>query len=243
MTSLIEFSLDTSEHLKEARRVTLLSSQGIPNAVKYVLDELAVRTGQAAKRGLKSKFVLRNTWTARNTAFEKTTFAKDLSLMESAAGSRLTYMAEQEAGARHTAGGKHGVPIPTPMAAGQAAGSRRTKLVRRANWLSRMKPLKGVYADALAASSNRKQHYAVAVAMTKRARKRFLYWQSARTGRKGLYKLAGDAWKIEMVYDLSHRRTYATARHWLLKPTSETLPLMHSLFARALRYQLYKLRT
>lgn len=248
------FSMDMGIFKEDARKLRLLSDEALPAAVEYTLNELAVQTWKRSKRDLKDNFTIRNTWTARNMAFEKVTPGRrDISRMRSMAGSRLEYMREQQEGVKHVKRGKHGVPIPTAFASGEtenpSVGKARLKKVQRKFYLSRLRVGRGIYQAAKTRYggqpvSSRKQHYAIVLSMARKRNLRFVYWESRR-GRKGLYKIRDprdrDDWVIQMVYDLSKAMTTAAPREWLTTATDEATASIRKIYGKALFFQLRKL--
>lgn len=233
------FSMDMSIFKEDARKLRLFSDKALPAAVEYTLNELAVQTWKRSKRDLKDNFTLRNTWTARNMAFEKVAPGRrDISRMKSMAGSRLEYMREQQEGVTKSARGKHGVPIPTTSAAGEGQGRTRRKRVLRKHYMSNLKMAQGAFVRAKRSAWSSKLVLPFVIAIARKMRKRFIYWESPR-GKRGIFQIDGD--RLNMIYDLSEKRVTSSPRPWLADATDKVTPMFRKLYGKALFFQLRKL--
>lgn len=238
MANLI--TLDNSELREFSRKLHLMSSTAIPNAVRYTLDKMAYQTMREARRGLKDHFTLRNTWTSRSIAYEKVGASNNIDRMESCTGSRMAYMRHQEEGINRAAGGKYGEPIPTTEASGEGQVSVRKKRVLRKFYLSRLRVAKGLYQETKAYAKSTRQHIAIMAAKARKMKRRIVYWRSPRSGKEGLVQVLER--RLPMLYDLTLDRIRSEPRHWLRKPTNEVTKKLYDIYGKALRFQLYKLK-
>jgi hypothetical protein len=192
-----------------------LSEKSVPYAVRNALNTIAFTARKEWIGRMERSLTLRNKFTANSVRVEKAK-GSDLATMQSQVGSVAPYMLSTEAGATESAKGKHGVPIPTSTAAGQAMKGRRTKEVRKANWQSAIKLGHRVQYGV------RQYRNAVAIA------------EAAKTGgvtfldlgrRKGLFRVTGTAkgrLRVRMIWDMSKRSVRIKA-HPTLEPTVESM--------------------
>lgn len=238
---MLDITLETDLFKKDARKAHLTHEKALPEATRYTLNELAFQTMKRSKKDLKKHFTLRNAWTKKSIGANKVGSTTDIARMQSEAGSTLGYMKEQQEGVNETATGKHGVPIPTNVASGEGGTGKRRKKVLRRFYLNRLKVAQGVYLEAKKASKSHKQHYAIALDITRRRKKMFLFWKSKRSNRKGLYMLdKGNPWAINMVYDLTQQRIKSDPRHWLTESRDESMKLLRKIYGRALSFNIRK---
>lgn len=176
----------------ELRRLRV---QAIPYAVRDALNTTAFEARGEWVRVMRARFTLRNRFTENSARVTK---AKGLSLatMASTLGSTAPYMAVQERGGTKARRGKHGVAIPTASASGQGAKAKRTRPIRRGNYLGALQVAKRV-------PGHRFKKNAAAIAMAKR-NGGVAYVETPKV--KGLFRIKGSAKrpKLQMLYDLSH---------------------------------------
>ena len=230
--------LDTNEFKRDALRLHLLSDVALPEAVRYTLNELAVKTWKGARKGLDKHFTLRNTWTKRSIAFQKAGPGGNIDQMASYAGTREAYMREQEEGVNRTSQGKYGEPIPTTHVSGEGGSRLRKKKIMRKFYLSRLRVARGLYDTTKGQAQSEAQHLPILIATARKMRKRVFFWRS-RSGKAGLFLLEKKG--LPMLYDLSRRRITSRSRPWLSGPTKVISPMLFKLYGKALRFQLYKL--
>jgi len=187
----------------------------MPYAIRDTLNTMAYETSRVAKKNADRLFVMRNTFTARSIQFERAK-SLDMRRMESAAGSLQTYMREQEEGFTRCKSGKHGVPVPTSYAAGQQGARPRTKPVRRANWMARLK-----VARARRRAQTRGQDIVLAVQTAVATGQRVVFLPLRHPG---LYRVLGGrrterGWpkgaKLKMLYSLEDSTITTEPRRWL----------------------------
>lgn len=89
-------------------------------AAALTLNQAAYQASQSAKENVKSKFVLRNNFTANSIRYTKCPRADSIANMKSETGilERAGYMARQEEGGRKTAPGNKNLIIPNTKARG-----------------------------------------------------------------------------------------------------------------------------
>lgn len=242
------FTLDTSEHREYSRKLHLMSSVALPNAVRYTLDRMAYQTMRKARSGLRDHFTIRNTWTSRSIAYDKVGTSNNIDRMESATGSRLAYMREQEEGIDRPASGKHGEPIQTTEASGEGQAGVRRKRVLKRFYLSRLKVAKNLHSQAKSIQRHKgfkgrgrsqSQTLAIMINLARKQRLRFVFWR-APSGKRGLFRIDGD--RLPMIYDLTETRIRSDERHWLTEPSADVAETVYEIYGKALRFQLYRLR-
>jgi hypothetical protein len=235
---MLEMKLDTDMFKRDARKAHLTHEKALPEAVRYTLNELAVKTYQKTRRDLKKTFTIRNTWTARNMAFEKVpTSQTNIDFMESHAGSRLKYMEEQQEGVQQAAKGRHGVPLPTTVASNEGQSQKRRKKVIRRNYLNRLRVAKGLYRKASRLARRPSQVLSIVTALARKQRKKVVFFKAS-SGKKGLFLIDGD--RLPMLYDLSEKRVVSKPRPWLTDATDAVSPMVHKLYGKALYFNLRK---
>jgi len=129
-------SVDMKDMILLRSKLGELSKKAVPFAVRNGLNTVAFTARKEWVGRMPRALQLRNKFTVNSVRVEKAT-GYDIDSMQSVVGSVAPYMLAQEQGATKTAHGKHGVPIPTTSAAGQAMSApKRTKEVRKKNWQS-----------------------------------------------------------------------------------------------------------
>lgn len=187
--------VDLREFAKAIRTLEVLSERAVPYAAREGLNAIAFGLQREWQGQIRRAFVLRNNFTVRSVRVEKAA-GLDLAAMRAVVGSVAPYMAEQEFGATHTKKGKHGVPVPTSSAAGQAPGASRTRPVQRRNYHSAIRLRARI-------SGTRERKNAAAIAQAVRSGNRTAFIETA-TGRKGIVRITGTrTLKVRMIWDLS----------------------------------------
>jgi len=189
---LIEISVQTKKAVADLRR---FRERALPYAVRNALNRSAFYARGQWQQEIQSSFVLRNPFTTRSVLYTKAS-GNDVRGMIAVVGSTAPYMGDQEKGATIRGHGRH-KPIPGPVAAGQAPGGKRTKLVRAGNKLSAIHVQR-------AAGANRRQRNAVALAVARRTGGRVALLERPNGG-KGLFRLFGGKRKPQarLLWDLS----------------------------------------
>lgn len=214
------FTVDTKELKKLVRALQTTKRSAIPHAVRNSLNTCAFEAKREWATQIDKAMVLRNKWTTGSLRVEK---AKGVALatMQSRVGSLVPYLERQEMGGVEQSKGKHGVPIPTPSAAGQGLKARvRAKLVQKKHWLSAIK-LHG------AAGRSRRQRNTVAVAMAEKSGSGIAFLNLGR--RKGLFKVSRTSkgrLRVRMLWDMSKRAV-------TLKPRPTLEPTLKIIIAKA----------
>lgn len=157
----MQVTVDFSNVAKAVKALERVSVEAVPHAARDALNTLAFEGRRVWRDEIDRAFVLRNTFTQRSLRVEKATIGR-VADMRASLGSTQDYMAQQEQGAIKSAKGKHGVPIPTRAASGEAEGSMpRQKPVRRANRMSAISLRKR-------AGRTRAQRNAIAIAQARK---------------------------------------------------------------------------
>lgn len=176
------FTVDTRDVKKLERELTTFATRSVPYAVRNGLNGAAFAARREWVKQVKASFTLRNTYTERSIRVVKAS-GTDPGAMVARLGSEARFMGEQERGGIIT--GKSGrKPIPGPSAAGQAPGSRRTKVVRAGNRLG------AIHVAHPRLTGSRKQRNAIAMAVARRlGQKRALLERPS--GAKAIFQLTG----------------------------------------------------
>jgi hypothetical protein len=216
----------------------MFRAKAIPHAVRNALTAMAFEARGEWSDEMRKKFTLRNRFT---TSSPRVLPARGVHIpsMESRVGSPLEYLAKQEQGFEQRAKGKHGAPMPTPVAAGQTAGAqKRTRTVRKALTLGaiqleQVKPRN--------AYGGRRQRNAVAIRLAAKTGKRLVFLDLGKT--KGIFKITGTRrLSVREVWDLS-RKTRTVPAHETLGPAVQRVRAMQpSIYASAIVAELRRAR-
>jgi hypothetical protein len=187
--------------LRDFKRLTkdlqTFAKKAIPHAARNALTSFANVAALGWQREISQAFVLRNSFTTRSIQTVKASGIR-LDSMQSKVGSIAPYMGLQESGGTSHGKGAH-KGIPTAVAAGQAQGALRTKLIRPGRKLS------AIHAPTvIGARGNRKQRNRVAMMMARRKGQKFALLERPGGG-KGLFLLGGGKRKLttKLVWDVS----------------------------------------
>lgn len=166
-------------------------------AARNALNDIAFEAREEwSKRQLPKAFTLRNNWTERGLRVEKARGRK-FEELQSKVGSVREYMLPAEEGSTQTKRGKHGVAVPTSGASGQGPKEKRTRLIRRPNYLSSLTLVKRV-------GGSKAQQNAIAMRMA-REKGQLAFLEIGK--RKGIFKVGGRKKgkpRLKLLYDLTH---------------------------------------
>lgn len=211
------------------------NERAVPYGLRNALNSAAFEGRLLWQTEMKRTFVLRNQFTTRSVLVQKAQ-GTNVRTMHALLGSTAPYLATDEEGGRVK--GKHGhKPIPGPVAAGQAAGSHRTRLVRAGRRLSAIKAAHG------RPVGSRLQRNAIAISVARRANKKFALLERPNGG-KGLFLLGGGKRKVKarLLWDLS-RASVRIRPHPTLQRTLDALkPRLPALYEHAILDQLRRHR-
>lgn len=203
-------------------------TKAVPYAVRNTLNDTAFLAREEWTRQLQSTFVLRNKWTEKGLRVDKAS-GRNVATMQAVVGSLRDYMKDREEGSTETKRGKHGVAIPMSGASGQGKKAKRTKPVRKNNYLSTMQLRKRV-----TGTDARKNM--VAIMMAKKAGGGVVLLQ--KRGRKGLFRVQVEGKKPKLLYDLS-KGVVRTKPYPTLQQTLKVIePKRMSLWEKNLEAQL-----
>lgn len=119
---------------RTTKALAAISKNAVPQAVRATLNDMAFDARKAAIKKIEQIYVLRNKFTARQVAVNKTR-ARDIASMKAETGHTQAYMAMQEKGGR-IRGRRKFKPIPTRNA---RIGGSRKKMVRKPLRLGNLK--------------------------------------------------------------------------------------------------------
>lgn len=159
------------------------NSRAIPYAARNALNTMAFEARGQWQGELKRSFTLRNQFTVSSIRVDKAT-GLDTRRMVAVVGTLADYLEKQEKGG--TVRGKTGKKaIPGPVAAGQAPGTHRTRVVRAGNRMSRLQIRRIRH-------TNKRQFNAIAIALAKRTGSKAAVLHRPRGG-KGVFAIRGSA--------------------------------------------------
>jgi hypothetical protein len=205
-----------------------MREKAVPYALKNALNTAAFETRNIWQREIKSAFTNRSTYTANSVRVEQATTTK----LEARTGSVATFMGKQETGGTVTGtGGRK--PIPAPVAAGQAPGGKRTRLVRAGFRLG------AIQAKHPVLKGDRKQRNAIAIAVAVRSgTKRAVLERPG--GGKGLFVVGGRAKAptTRLLWNVSRASVHVPATPTLERALAAVRPKMQHILEAALLEQL-----
>lgn len=219
----------------------------MPYAIRQVLNDLAFETRKVAQANLPRQMILRNKWTERSVAMEKATGFK-VDRMESATGSLQQYMATQEFGGIEKKQGKEGVVIPTSVASGEGRG----KIPRRRLPTGGRRLVKIKLQHRRDAARNKKQDLLLRVQEAVNSGRRDFFFDFGGGRKKGIFRVRGGeegvkrGWpkgaKIDLIYDMTNQAVDVPRNPWLQPARDKAVQRRDEFYARALAYQLRRLR-
>lgn len=218
------------------RDLQTFAKTAVPHAVRNALNTQAFEARRAWADEAKDSLTLRNTFTVRSLRVEKARGTK-LETMQSRVGSVAPYMGKQEIGGQETAGGKHGVTVPTPVASGEGRGARpRRRLVRRPHKMSR------INLAGRGQKGSRQQRNAIALSMARRAGRKHVMLEGRR--RIGIFRISGGKrTRIDMVWHLTRKATAKVPPNPMLqRALASTERKMPGVYERAFVEQLRRRR-
>lgn len=207
-----------------------LREKAVPIAMKNALNQAAFETRNIWQREIKSTFTNRNVFTQNSVRVDQATPSK----LEARVGSVAPYMALQETGG--TDSGRHGrKPIAGPVAAGQAAGSSRTRLVR-----SRFK-LSAITVAHPALKGDRKQRNAIAIAVAFRSGSKRAVLERPGGG-KGLFIIGGrpKAPTTRLLWNVSKASVHIKPQPTLQRSLDAVKPKLESMMQASLLQQMHR---
>jgi hypothetical protein len=224
---VIGVKVDARKAIKDLKR---FREKAVPYAVRNALNRSAFHGREEWQKEMRGTFTLKNKFTERSAWVERASGTK-LGGMHALLGSTAPYMGDQEKGATIRGRGRH-KPIPGPVAAGQAPGTKRTKLVRAGNKLSALQAQKGV-------GRNKRQRNAVAIAIARR-RSQAVVLLERPSGGKGLFKLMGGRKKAtaRLLWDVSRGSVKVKAEPTLQRTLKRIQPRVEQIHVEAVVEQL-----
>jgi hypothetical protein len=247
---VFDIKLDTYPLEQYENDLDKFGKQGMPYAIRGTLNTAAYKASDLSKKKVGQLFTIRNTFVQRSIRFQKT-FSRRIEDMESAAGSTEDFMRKQTEGFTEHTRGKHGVPLPTSAAAGQEGAKPRTRVIRRSNWINRLKVAKRIrekYKNTKQAVIRRVQD---AVESGDRTIFLGVRGKASNKYKKGFYRVLGGrrvkrGWptgaRLRMLYSMEHTTLYTRARDWLGPPTRFVTAHLGDYYRDALIRQIEKQR-
>lgn len=207
-----------------------MREKAVPFAIKNALNTAAFETRNIWQREIKSAFTNRNLFTANSVRVEQATPTK----LEAKVGSVAPYMGTQEQGGTVTGKGAHKL-IPEAAAAGQAPGSKRTRLVRGRFYIG------AIQVAHTSGGGGRRQQNAIAIATARRLGKSFVLLTRP-SGGKGIFVLGGGkrSLKMRMLWDVSRRSVHVPAEPTLERSLEAVKPKLEHMMEAALTQQMQR---
>jgi hypothetical protein len=231
-------TVDTREFRKLEKDLRTFASKAIPHAVRNSLSTSAFQARAEWQDQIKRSFTLRNKFTERSIRVEKAT-GFEVRRMVSVVGSVAPYMERQEFGGIEHA--NRGIKaIPGPSAAGQAPGTKRTRLVRATARLGRINVKRGALRRT---GGSPKQRNLVALLQARRAGRKHALLERKNGGR-GLFLITGTKRKIRtrLLYDVSKSQVTVPAEPTLQRTLKAIEPKLERIHKDAFLFQLRKHR-
>jgi hypothetical protein len=225
---------------KLQRDLAKAKSTAVPYAMKSALTTQAFEARRIWQGEIRAEFTLRNQYTERSIIAVKASGTG--ASMQSSVGSFAEYMGDQEEGANVRGRSGH-KGIPGAAAAGQAPGSKRTRVVRAANRLGALTLLHPT------TRGSKKQRNAMAIAMAVRQGKKAVLLERTRGG-KGIFSITGGqrTWgkrkfrqrqlKLRMLWDFSRSSVHVPGSHTLARTLRALEPKVVPICERAILDQL-----
>lgn len=223
--------------LEEFRR------SAIPFAIRNSLNTSAFELQRIWRGEVRRTFVNRNTFTERSIHVVKARGA-DPNSMVSVVGSITDYLDEQESGGIVRGRGATKA-IPAPTAAGQAAGSKRTKLVMPSRYLGAIKATRATKGPTARARN------VAAILMARRKGQQFVLLERPNGG-KGLFLVSGGTQrfngrrfarrsiKARLLWDLSRSSVRVPPEPTLQRSLALIEPKLEHIHLAALLEQLHR---
>jgi hypothetical protein len=228
--------VDTRQIEQLSKQFKGLGRNGLAHATRNTLNTAAFSTREKYVEQMRSKLVLRNTWTMRGVAVERATGTKPGNVQASV-GSVREYMDEVESGHTEQVQGKHGVAIATTVAAGQSKGAgARTRPVRRGNYLAAITLKRATPKNP---TGGRAQRNVVAVKEAAAAGRKFTFLERSQGG--GIFAVTGrKKFNVRMVWDISRRTLRVAPRPLLETAVDAVVRTLPDLALRELEKQAQK---
>jgi hypothetical protein len=220
---MADVTVDLSDHKQLRSTLRLFASKVAPYAARNTLNAIVFEARREWISQLKSKLILRNSYTERSLRVVKAHGIR-IENMRAVVGSVADYMDEQEDGETVTGKGKS-KPIPTSAAAGQAQGSKpRTKLVRRRNYMASLT----LDANARKGKTQR-QRNAIAIRLAAKQGNGQRVALLELNGKRGIFRVTGRRTKprIRMMWNLSKQSVRIPPSRTLHITLRELQPRMH----------------
>lgn len=221
----LSLSLDTHELGQAVDALRSIRKKAAYFAVRDALSDTAALAHHAAEGEIRHVFTLRNHWIIGGLRHHPA-YGRTIPALVSRVGHLNPIMAEQEEGFTREKEGEHGLPIPTPASAAQAKSGRRTRPVRRPNYLSAIK-----FSERPLNTKTRRQAVAAAIRQAVKKGERFAYIPLER--HPGIFRITGKKRpRLTMLYSLANTRTRTEPHKWLEKPSLTAAESMPDIFIR-----------
>jgi hypothetical protein len=215
--------------LKEmVRDLKKTREKALPYAVRNALNTSAFELRRGWTGEMRRTLTMRNTFTERSVLVEKAR-GTDARRMVAVVGSTAPYMQKTEEGGIRRGSGKHKA-IPTAAAAGQAVGSKRTKVVRAA---SRLRALQAV---RVTRGASPKQRNAIALSLARKTKQRFAVLER-KGGGTGLFRVTLRG-RPTMLWDFSRGSVRQPPRPTLQTALKRLEPKLTHIYTAALLQEL-----
>ncbi len=230
------FEADTRDIIRFERDLKLFKARALPFATKSTLNSAAFDAQRESRAKLRSEMTLRNKFTKQSVQVEQ---ARTLNIdrQESTVGATVDYLERQEFGGTRTKRGSEGTPIPTSFSAGQGMRRQpRTRLPVDANRLA------NIQLKRRKRRGSRKQQNLIAIKEAASSGRKHVFLELQRT--KGIFLVQSGKKRprIRMVYDLTRSSVRIPRNPWLKPSVDITQRRMPAMYAKALRFQLQRLK-
>jgi len=209
--------------------VDRIGDRALPIATQRTLNDAAFETRKTGVAIAKHIFTMRNKDAERSIQVTKAFPSRNIGRQQSEVGSVREYMAEQEEGFTKQSTGKHGIPVPTPGAAGQPGAHHRTKAIRRQNLLGNIRVARGLAGAYRNSYTNRRQRMVRMAQDAVELGHRVIFIKRM-NGKKlqGFYRVIGGrrtkrGWpegaKLQFIYQIKDKSITTEPHPWLAPAT------------------------
>lgn len=236
------FDIDDRDTKELEKDLKTFNKKALPFATKNTLNGVAFATRKLSVKKISKEMILKNKFTKQSIRVDQSRTLK-ISRQAAAIGSTEPYMKTQEFGGTKVKQGKHGIPLTTSYAAGQALSKNpRSKLARPENQLA------SIQLKKRKKPKNNKQALLRKVQIAVETGKREFYHRFDSTSTAGIFTVEGGSkgtkrgWpegaKLRMLHDLTHESVDIPKNPWLKPSTEDGTKLIPELYKKSLLFQL-----
>jgi hypothetical protein len=213
---------------KLLRDLRTTREKAVPYAMRNAVNTAVFEARREWVGEMKRTLTMRNTFTERSLVVEKAKVTGGRRVI-AVLGSTAPYMGKTETGGVRRGSRKH-LPIATAVAAGQAPGAKRTKVVRAASRLRAIQVQHGT------TGASPRQRNAIALSVARRKRQRFVQLER-KGGGTGLFRVTLRG-RPKMLWDLSRSSVRQPPNPTLERALKRVEPKLPHIYTAALLQEL-----